>query len=214
MNIEYSNNQNIEMEVEMIPRDSNGLLYTKYFPVVDERRAKWKPFGRAKYGDNMAHTSIGEEVKLVLRYPKGNYKKEDIKESIEKTIGDSIKKITKKERKMIDVEPEPEDKGKYKPPSRQKDSAITQKLEEEKRLKCNIVITNLHNVKHDEIMGLFSKYGGINRVHTINYDGSDYIKVAFVHYETPEQAQRAIDSCHRRPINSAIVHVEIAKPRR
>lgn len=213
MNIEYTNIQYIELKMEMIPRDSNGLLYTKYFPVVEERKARWKPFGRAKDGNNMEYTHIGEEVKLVLRYPKGNYKRENMEEQIERNIDDSIKKITKKERKIVEVEPEPEQQGKYRPPSRQVDSSITQKLEEQK-LKCNIVITNLHNVKHDEIMCLFAKYGRINKIHTITEDNSDYVKLAFVHYETPEQAQKAIDNCHRRPINSAIVHVEIAKPRK
>ena len=189
----------------------NGEIQFKHYNNTEARKLRWKKFGKANESDNDSITTVCDEVKLVLRYPRNNYANEDSILAINKEIDDSISYINrqqnKEKRKNNKIEEKNTNSNNYKVPSKQKNSNI-QKILDEQKHKCNIVVTDINELMHDEIMEIFSKFGNIEKIHTINYDNSQYVRIAFIHYSNQTQAQAAIDNMNKKPINSILIRVE------
>jgi RNA recognition motif-containing protein len=187
----------------------------KIYHAAERRRATWKKFGTALDPTNDDVTHIGDEIKLVLRYPNKSYKKLDLIENINKMIDNSYKQVLAEEKKktrVIKLEDDiiPKD-SKYRPPAKRgTTSEIQNKLDEVKRLSV-IVVTDLNDVMPDAIHALFGRFGTIDRLHCIQHDNSEYVRIAFIHYEDPRQANAAIVDMNKRPLNSMIIKVELAK---
>jgi RNA recognition motif-containing protein len=193
----------------------------KIYYAAERRRATWKKFGAALDPENDDITQLGEEVFLVLRYPNKCYKKEDVIKNVNKMIDDSYKLVVIEDRKRTrvikheeDTEPTTPQDGKYRPPTKRgTPNDIQDKLEEQKRLSI-VVVTDLNNVMPDDIHALFGRFGTITRLHNIFHDNSEYVRIAFIHYEEPQYANAAIIEMNKRPLNSVIIRVEHAKPKK
>jgi RNA recognition motif-containing protein len=187
----------------------------KIYYEAERRRATWKKFGTALDPTNDDVTHIGDEIKLILRYPNKSYRKADLIENINKIIDDSYKRVLAEEKKInrvikLEDDAPPKD-SKYRPPAKRgTTNEIQNKLDEVKRLSV-IVVTDLNNVMPDNIHTLFGKFGTIDRLHCIQHDNSEYVRIAFIHYEDPRQASDAIKNMNKRPLNSVIIKVELAK---
>ena len=56
------------------------------------------------------------------------------------------------------------------------------------------------DMDRDELLTLFRPYGRVRKVHIITNQTTGESQYAFVHYDFQEEAQRALDTLHQRPI--------------
>jgi hypothetical protein len=208
---------NKKLNIYIIKYKTFLMSQYKMYPIVEARRARWKPFGRCTHQKPDEYIQIAPEMKLKLRLPHGDYQQEDWLEeindyldSITKKVADEIKKEKRAQASMCpEAEPEPEDKpktGTYVPPSKRGDNKFRPMFRESDDR--TIIIRDINQGTEDDIRALF---GEVERIKCIQEDASEYVRMAFLTYQTKELAEKVVAKMNRRPFNNQLLNVAMSK---
>jgi len=187
----------------------------KEFPIVEQRRARWKKFGKALEAAAADLVTMGPEFTLEL----GKVEELDVKRldrAVEKKIDQLVMAVRHKDpgaaaAAAVGGAAEKPSDGLFKVATRQ--SADTADSRPQRDDSCTVRVTNLSDeISEEDLRALFNRFGRVMRC----YVGKDKMTqerkgYAFISFQEKAAAEQAIAKLHRHPLNHVILNVAWAQ---